>query len=133
MAKNIITYYEDACITEIRGGLNWKVEIEEEENTIIFVNKKIVNEIFSNSNATEESLIALLLAYIEYVRRTMNFDSSKRPRRIEEEYIQSAITNILSTSYPIESIIEWVKTAKWHEVKTLLTSDNPSEMIGEYI
>lgn len=131
MTKNNYTLYENATISKMRGGISWKVELEDEECSIL-VKVETVDKIFTGTN-TEETIIALILAYIECKRKALCFTSAKYPEKIDDIVIASAVGNLILSDYPIERIVEWVRNAKWHEIKAVLTSENPAEYLGEII
>lgn len=125
------TLYGDAKISEVRGGVSWKIELEDVDE-IIFIKKNIVDKIASNSDA-EETLIALVLAYIKYVRTTVNPNSMNCPKKIDDEILINSMSKLIDNSYPIEYIIEWVRDSKWTEIERVFTSENPEEELSELI
>ena len=131
MTNNNYTIYDNARISTGRTSASWKVELEEEEKNI-FIKKKIVEEISSETNA-EEALVALLLAYINYVRITVHPNCSECPRKIVDEKIIESTIILLNSTYPIEYIIEWVRDAKWTEIERVYKARNPAEELGEII
>lgn len=129
--NNNFTLYDNAKISGIQGGDSWKVELEDEECTIL-IKKEVVDKINSKTSV-ERALIPLILAYINYTRITVNPEYSDCPDEIKEDVLINSTSKILSTSYPIERIIELARSLKWHEIEQLFNSKKPEEEIGEFI
>ena len=131
MTNDNYTLYDNARISTGRTSASWKVELEEEEKNI-FIKKNIVEKISSETNA-EEALVALLLAYINYVRTTVHPNCFECPKKIADEKIIESTIILLNSAYPIEYIIEWIRNAKWTEIARVYKAPNPAEELGEII
>ena len=102
----------------------------EDEECTVYVNTMIAEEISSEVNE-EKSLIAVLLAYIEYIRKSNSTKERKNSRMDKDRIISSTIS--LITAYPTEILIGYIKNLKWHEVKAIFKSANPVKELKQSI
>ena len=129
MTNNNLIFFEGAEIAETRSGKYYRVVLEDEECTV-YVNTMIAEEISSEVNE-EKSLIAVLLAYIEYIRKSNSTKERKNSRMDKDRIISSTIS--LITAYPTEILIGYIKNLKWHEVKAIFKSANPVKELKQSI
>ena len=125
------TYLDNALITMTRG-LNFRVELEE-ENATIMVARDIVERITQTVGDDEEPFIILILAYIDYVRRDRNGVDKKAPNRIDEDKIVDVFSIIYNQVDSIESLSEIFRNLKWHEIKEIIESEDPMVVLNEYL
>ena len=129
MTNNNKFIYFTGAIVEKTKFQNFKITLEEEE-AIVYVSATDVNKIQNRVEETEE-LIALVLAYIEYV-----FQNTKamyqRMDRLEQEIIDDNVIVIMS-QVSAEEMIDIIKTLKWHEVLQIFEAKNPAQEIRDRI
>jgi len=119
-------FYFDGATVERTNAKNFKVIFEDEEATI-FVNSTDVNRVLKKVNE-EEEVIAILLAYIEYIYQSTKQTSSERIKRLETEFITENVIVILSR-YVAEDLIMIIKQMKWHEIVFVFESKDPIQEI----
>lgn len=128
--KNNFTYFEDVRVSMSRKKLSFKVDLEL-EGFSFYVSKAIVDEI-ATKNKEDENLVAIILAYIEYARKSRNADNNCKAKKLEDELLISGVSRLLQ-EYPIERVIEIMGLLKWHEICKILASNNPVEEVEEVI
>lgn len=119
--------FEDAEVTRTKNN-RYKVYLIEEEMEII-IGDNLVKEI-ALATSEEENLIAILLSYIDFVRRSRITQTVTAPRKVKEEVLITSLIKLLREN-PIERLINIVKYLKWHQLLDVLTSEEPSEKIQE--
>ena len=122
---NKFIYFTGAQVEKTKSE-NFKVTLEEEEY-IIYVSSKDVYRIKQKVDETEE-LIAIVLAYIEYVFQYTKVFGQKK--NAEQEVIVDNLIFILSRM-PAEEFIERIKNIKWHEILEIFESGDPVQKIRE--
>lgn len=128
-AKSNFFYFEEAEVSQTKGGL-YRVRLEEEDS-VFYVKSELTERIAFKSDVDAE-LVAILLAYIEYARKSRNADHEKKAKRIDDEDLYQGIVALLF-SYPIENLIELIHPLKWHEISDILNADNPVEEMKKII
>lgn len=127
MTKNFF-YFENIRVSETRSGLYYKVELEEEDATIL-VKKDLVEEI---TPYEQEELIAILLACMEYSRRCRNHTREAKAPKPNENQLVKCIIELL-TFYPMENLIEIIRDLKWSEISDILNANNPIKAMQKII
>ena len=127
MTKNFF-YFENIRVSDTRSGLCYKVELDEEDETIL-VKKDLVEELIPYER---EELIAILLACIEYSRRCRNQTRESKAPMPDEKQLVSCVIELLAF-YPIESLIENVRDLKWSEISDILNANNPIQAMQQII
>lgn len=125
MAKNNLKYFDGIGVKKNRNNKSYKVIFKDEECTIS-INAKEVQEICESGNV--EELVAILLAYVEYIRKDTSTDEV-RLRKIE--VIEPTIK--LLRDYDVESLIFYFRSLKWHEIKSIYESADPGARFKEII
>jgi len=125
MTNNNLTYFEGMEVIKTRKSQYYKVVFEDGECTI-YISEKNVQEICENCQE-EQVLVAILLACIEYIRKDTSTDKNKI-RKIDEKIVVESTVKLLS-DYTAETLILYIKSLKWHEVKEIYESQNPKEML----
>jgi len=124
--SNKFIYFSGVQVEKTRGE-NFKVTLEEEEITICVCSND-VERIKKRIDESEE-LIAIVLAYIEYV-----FQYTKalyqRIDRLEQGIINDNVI-VLLTQMCAEEMIGIIKTLKWHEILQVFESENQVQKIRE--
>ena len=121
---NSFVYFEDAVV--YRTKEYYKVILESEETTIMLKDRLV--EAIAEKTIENENLIAILLAYIDYVRITVRGANQNPPKRLEDNVMIEGIL-LLVENISIEELIIKMKTMKWHEIVGLLESPDPIERI----
>lgn len=124
--NNGFVYFDEAVVK--RTNDFYKVVLEEEEVTI-FKKVSLVDEIVSKTGE-DENLIAILLAQIEYARRSNAQFGKRGPRRIENDNIVRVLP-VLFEDISIEQLIYKVKSSNWHKLVDVFKSENPLENMQE--
>lgn len=127
MANTNYTYYGEATVSRMR--LSFKVVLDEHERTII-IPVSIVEEI-SNTTKEDVDMIAILLAYIEVIRKEVVTDTEKF-RKIAEKRLIVNVSKLLN-EYAIEELIEIIQGLKWHQIVDVLESNNPKKQLDLYV
>ena len=124
--NNKIIYFDWAQVEKTSEG-NFKVFLEEEETAII-VSLIDVNRI-QNRVAEEPELIAIVLAYIEYI-----FQFTKVPnlkiQQVEQDVIDDNVIVIL-TQMSAEEMVDTVRNLKWHEIIQVFEAPNKAQKIRD--
>ena len=128
--ENSLIGYDGAYVSASQRNISYKVELEDGEY-IFYIKKDTVQEIAIQSNE-DEPLIAIILAYLEYARKSRNTGNSSRTRRIEEEQVISSISALLKV-YAAEMLITIFRALKWHEMYQVICSENPNQELEEII
>lgn len=122
-------YFEEVEVSQTKGGL-YRVKLEEEE-CVFYIKPELTQRIASKADVNEE-LVAILLAYIEYARRSRNADHEKKVKRIEDKDLFEVISALLF-SFSIENLIEFIHPLKWHEISDIINADSPVEEMKKII
>ena len=125
---NNFIFIEDVQI--VRKGIYYVVTLEMDDYTF-YIKSSNVEEI-ATKNQEDMNFVALLLAYIEYARRSRNSGNDPSARKLDHEIVSSAISEILK-KYSLETIIDVFKELKWHEIVYILKSDSPVAEMDEII
>ena len=128
MAKSSLVYFEDVSIRRSSNSYIVNLELDGDD---FYIRNPIIEDIAMKGN-TDKNLIAILLAYIEYARRSRNSDENPKARKIENEIVSSVICELLK-KYSAEELIDMVKELKWHEICEIFYSQNPILKIEEII
>lgn len=120
--SNNFNYFDEAIVE--RTNYLYKVELVE-ENTSISKSRSIVEQIGEQSGQ-DNSLIAILLAYIEYVRRINSLIGRRGPTQFDDDIMTEVIINLLEY-FSIEELISKVKSSNWYELSNVFESNNPIE------
>lgn len=120
--NNKFNYFDEAIVE--RRRVHYKVYLVEEE-TIIYRKVSTVDSIVERTSQ-EKHLIAILLAYIEYARRTNSMIGGRWPAQLDDKVIVE-VTEILLESFLIEELIYKVKSSNWYELLNVFKSNNPIE------
>ena len=123
-----IIYFAGIQVQTTRGE-NYKVFLEDEDCTI-YVSSKDVERIRKNTDETEE-VIAIILAYVEYIYQEANV-IHQRIRRLEEGVINDNII-VLLKNMSGEELTDLVKTLKWYDILEVFKSNNPVQKIRDLI
>lgn len=124
--NNGFVYFDEAVVKRTKDF--YKVVLEVEEVTI-FKKVSVVNEIVSTTEE-DENLIAILLAQIEYVRRSNAKFGKREPHRIDNKNIIRGVSILLGV-ISIEELIYKVKSSNWHELVNIFESGDPIKNIEE--
>ena len=122
--------FEEVTISKTRKETLYKVNLEL-EGYIFYIDKEIVDNIISQTHE-DENLIAILLAYIEYSRKSRNTHNRGRAKCLDKKLLVDGISKLL-VSYSSERLIKLVRNLKWHEIDYVFNSDNPIEKMDEVI
>ena len=125
--NNKFIYFTGASVEKTRGQ-NFKVTLVDEE-TIIYVSSRDIDRVQKHVDEREE-LIAIILAYIEYIYQSTKVEF-QRLERLEREIIDDNVSVILS-QLSAEEMIEIIKTVKWHEIIDIFDSKDPAQRIREF-
>lgn len=127
MTNTNFTYYGEATISKTRSS--FKIELEKAEVTI-FVPFNIVEQICERA-IDYETMVAVLLAYIEVIRKN-SFTVNVKNRKIRDDILISNTIRLLE-KFSAEQLIEVVKELKWHEIERIFNSENPENEIDEFV
>ena len=128
-SKNNRVFFEGMEVDQNRNRPYYKIDIEDAECSV-YISKKIVQEIYDDSKE-DKVLIAILLACIEYIRKSTSTDKHIIGR-LEEDVMAKAIKKLL-VNYQIETLILYLKQLKWYEIKPILVAPNPKEELEKII
>lgn len=110
-----------------RTRTNFKVRLEEEEWDI-YVSKEQVNEV-SRETKQDENLVAVLLAYVSYVRQSTKAQKNEVKRLPDEQKVDGMIRLLNGYEFSIETLIDTVKELKWHQLREVLLANSPANFI----
>ena len=124
---NGFAYFQDAMVS--RKNTMYVVDLEVEEAKF-YLGEKMIDEI-ARKTGEDKNLIAILIAYIDYVRKSRGKRNGKHDGGIQNlpyEDIVDGVTALLR-KISIDDLIEKIKGLKWHEIKSVLTGELPIEEI----
>ena len=128
--NNNFVCFEDVMVSKTRTSSNsFKVNLEM-EGYIFYIEKAIVDEI--TKDYEDENLVAIILAYIKYVRVCRNANNQRKAKRLSEKVLISGVSDLLG-KYPSDELIKIIRNLKWHEICRVLESDDPTKEIEEII
>lgn len=125
-ANNKFIYFTGVQVVKTRGE-NYEVILEDEEFTI-YVSSSDVNRI-SREVGEREELVAIVLAYIEYIYQSTDVPF-ERIERMKHGIIIENVICILSCM-AAEDFIQKMRDVKWHELVEIFESDNPIQKIRD--
>ena len=120
-------YFQEVMV--YKKNKMYVVTLEEEEATF-YLEPNMINQIAKKANE-EENLVAILVAYINYVRRSRAKCDGKRdgrPQNLDSQVIVDGLITILK-KVSIDDLIVTFRSLKWHEIKSILTFDLPIEEV----
>ena len=120
-------YFTGVQVSKTKGD-NYEVFFEYEELTI-YVSSSDVTRISMEVGEREE-VIAIVLAYIEYIYQSTNVPF-ERIERMKQGVINENLICILSKMVA-EEFIQEIKEIKWHQLVEIFESENPIQKINEF-
>lgn len=118
--------------TSIVRKVNVQFLVENEEDLIIRVDSKQVENILEGVSDVEENEVAILLATIKKNRLMEAKDKSKAYKKVDDELVTRAIIELLGC-YQISNLISIFEEIKYYQIKDVLESDAPIRMLDEYL
>ena len=115
-------YYEDAEVS--RTNKLYKVKLIEEERGI-FLGKELVESLASDTDQ-DENLIAILIAYIKFVRIDREKDIKDFTPNIKDDVLSEGLKALLQ-EIGIEELIGKMQTLKWHQIVDIINDEQPVE------
>ena len=128
--ENNSIYFEDIKVSKCRENSSFKVELDTEGYTFFIKNR--LTEKISIESREDENLIAIILAYIEYARKSRNSDKDDKVKSLEDDVLFFGLSKLLD-KYSGEELIEIIRELKWHEICQVLNSEKPISEIEEFI
>ena len=128
--ENNSIYFEDIKVSKCRENSSFKVELDTEGYTFFIKNR--LTEKISIESRDDENLIAIILAYIEYARKSRNSDKDDKVKSLEDDVLFFGLSKLLD-KYSGEELIEIIRELKWHEICQVLNSEKPISEIEEFI
>lgn len=128
--ENNSIYFEDIKVSKCRENSSFKVELDTEGYTFFIKNR--LTEKISMESREDENLIAIILAYIEYARKSRNSDKDDKVKSLEDDVLFFGLSKLLD-KYSGEELIEIMRELKWHEICQVLNSEKPIAEIEEFI
>ena len=116
----------DVEVVEKKSGM-YKVILREEQCAIYLDPEKIQN--IAGKVSEEESLVAMVLAYIECVRKNTT-NAKDRIEKLDEELVAEAFEK-LSRKYSMEELTFYFKSFKWYEIEEIMKSSDPVSALEE--
>jgi len=123
--SSFIYFSEIQVRTTPRG--NYKVILTYEDYTL-YISSADVERIKTKTDESEE-IIAIILAYIEYIYQSTNV-GSERIHRLEQDVIDDNLILILKDMVG-EEVIDFVKTLKWYDILAIFNAENPIQKIRD--
>lgn len=120
-------YFSGAQVQTTREE-NYKVILEDEDETI-YVSSKDVEQIQKKTDEREE-IIAIILAYIEYIYQETNVIHQRIPH-LESGAINDNII-VLLKNMAGEEVIEIIRQLKWYDIIAIFESNNPVQKIRDF-
>ena len=124
MTKNVVSL-EWGLIFPSKGYC--KVYLEEEDWRI-YVPTEDVNRV-AMATEQDENLVAVLLAYVSYIRKNTLAAKNNVPKLDQEVVLNSLINLVKGYEHSVQDLINQVKYLKWHELRRILMSSEPAEML----
>ena len=101
------------------------------DESAVCINRDEVNMVVEKIH-DDDMFVAIILACIEYARRSINSTNEPEVKKINEDLIAKVIQKIY-VKYSLEIIIDIIKDLKWHEICQIIKSKDPIEVIEEII
>ena len=126
--KDISIYFENVKVW--REKTYYVIALELEGETF-YIDEEQVEDI-ANKTKQDEDLTAIVLAYIEYARKSRNSDKDDKVKSLEDDVLFFGLSKLLD-KYSGEELIEIIRELKWHEICQVLNSEKPISEIEEFI
>ena len=101
------------------------------EDYCTYIDEYLIEQIFL-STREDKNIIARILAYIEYARKSINVQGYERVCGFNSEAIISTFSELIN-HYTIEMILEVVQGLKWYEINSIIYSRRPIRALEEII
>ena len=107
----------------------FKVNLEDENWKISVPSEKVSKA--SMATGQDEYLVAVLFAYVSYIRQNTLAPKNK-VEKLEDEVVMNAMINLINGyEHSMQSLINQIKELKWHELRWVILSKEPAATLYE--